>query len=149
MATASENCFPPMRRSEVTRCLQHAYARTAARAEQLKAEGVKYPNLGEILGLIEFSRAPGSQLMQVVYAALADGHAHNVAQEFHHTTVGAAANEREGQADLTQPGFGDWKIEQNLIVCGAWRKGVVERLKRPILLLVDELSTDVVLGPGD
>ncbi len=34
--------------------------------------------------------------MQVVCAAHADGHAQNVAHEFHHATVGAMANQSEG-----------------------------------------------------
>lgn len=42
------------------------------------------------------SRALVSELMQVMYAAHADGHAQNVAHEFHHTTVGAMAGQREG-----------------------------------------------------
>lgn len=53
-------------------------------------------NAGKILGSIDLTGAPGSQLMQVVYTARADGHAQNVAHEFHHATVGAVANEREG-----------------------------------------------------
>jgi prepilin-type processing-associated H-X9-DG protein len=41
--------------------------------------------------------------------AHADGHAQNVAHEFHNATVGAVADQREGQNDLMQPLFGDWK----------------------------------------
>jgi hypothetical protein len=54
------------------------------------------PDLGEVLGSVNVYSAPSSDLMQVVYAALADRDAQNVAHEFHHATVGAVADESEG-----------------------------------------------------
>lgn len=105
-----------------------------------------YTNAGNILALVDLARALGSELMQVVNAAHADGYTQNVAHEFHHATVGAVANECEGQDDLTQPRFGDWKIKQNILICAGWSKDLLQRLNCQVLLLVDKLTTDVVLG---
>ena len=104
------------------------------------------PNLGQVLGCVDGSCELSSELMQVVHAAHADGYTQNVAHEFHHATVGTVTNEGEGQNDLAQPRFGDRKIEQDLVICSRGSKGIVDRFKRQILLLVDELATDVVIG---
>ena len=66
-------------------------------------------NRRELLRAVDCTGALSGHLMQVVYAAHADGHAQNVAHEFHNATVGAVADQREGQNDLMQPLFGDWK----------------------------------------
>ena len=57
--------------------------------------------------------------MYGVDTAHANRHAHNVTHELHHTTVGAMADEGEGQNDLAQPLFGDRQIEQDLVICSA------------------------------
>ena len=49
----------------------------------------------------------------------------------------------ESQNDLAQPRFGDRKIEQDLVICSGASKGIVDRFKSQILLLVDELAADV------
>ena len=133
-------------------CEQIAIGRGGIYTDQDRVVAVEYlvmqtnPNLGEVLGLVDVSGALRSLLMELVYAAKADGDAQNVAHEFHHATVGGATNEGEGKNDLTQPRFGDRKIKQNRVICSGGSKGIVDRLKCPILLLVDEFSTDVILG---
>ena len=71
---------------------------------------------GKILDSIDLTGAPGSQLMQVVYTARADGHAQNVAHEFHPATAGAVGDQREGKSDLMQPSFGHKEVKQNNII---------------------------------
>ena len=70
-------------------------------------------NAGKILGSIDPTGAPGSQLMQVVYTARADAHAQNVAPGFYPSTVGAVGDQREGKSDLMQPSFGHREVKQN------------------------------------
>ncbi|SDA19763.1 hypothetical protein SAMN05216315_11237 [Nitrosospira sp. Nsp18] len=83
-------------------------------------------NLGEVLGLVDVCGALSGDLMQVVYAAHADGDAQNVAHEFHHATVGAVANECEGKSDLTQPYFGHREVKQNSIITSRLSKGILQ-----------------------
>lgn len=88
---------------------------------------------------LRFSVRPAS-------AAHANSNAQNAAHESHYSTVGALADKSEGQDDLTQRRFGDRKMEQNLVIRSGGSKGIVHRVKCPILLLQDKLSTDVVPG---
>jgi hypothetical protein len=103
-------------------------------------------NGGNILALVDLTRALGGELMQVVNAAHADGYTQNVAHEFHHATVGVVANECEGQDDLTQPRFGDWKIKKTSSSAQAGAKTSCSACTARFFCWLDKLTTDVVLG---
>src|SRR3954454_20805984 len=55
-------------------------------------------------------------LMNVVHGAEGDGASEQIAEKLDDATIGAVADEGQGEDDLPQPGFGDGQIEEDLLV---------------------------------
>ena len=78
--------------------------------------------------------------------AQADGQAQQVAQELDNAAVRAAADQRQSDYHLAQPGPGDRQLEQHLILPHGGREGLVQCCTSLVRLLVDELAADAVPG---
>ncbi|MBV8870882.1 MAG: hypothetical protein JOY65_15955, partial [Acetobacteraceae bacterium] len=105
------------------------------------------PNARQVLTLVDRARLPCCRLEHAVNGAHADGHAQQVAQELDDAAIGTAADQRQGDDDLAQPGLGHRQLEQHLLVARrGGREGVIERGASLVRLLVDELAADPVPG---
>ena len=65
---------------------------------------------------VDHARLPRGRLEHVVDVAQADGHAQQVAQELDDAAVRTAADQRQPDDHLAQPGLGDRQLEQHLLV---------------------------------
>jgi len=79
-----------------------------------------------------------------VDAAQADGQAQQVTQELDDAAIRAAADQRQPDDDLAQPGLGHRHLEQHLAVRHGRREGVVQYRAGLVRLLVDELTAHPV-----
>jgi len=95
---------------------------------------------------VDRARLPRGRLEHVVDAAQADRHSQQVTHELHDTAIRAAADQRQPDDHLTQPGLGHRQLEQHLIVRRGRREGIVQRSTSFVRLLVDELAADPVPG---
>ncbi len=75
-----------------------------------------HPNAGQVLVVVDRARLPRGRLEHVVDAAQADGHTQQVAQELDDAAIRAAADQRQPDDHLAQPGIGDRQLEQHLMV---------------------------------
>ncbi len=75
-----------------------------------------------------------------------DGQAQQVAQELDDAAVRAAADQRQPDDHLAQPGLGDRQLEQHLIVRRGRRERVVQYRAGLVRLLVDELAAHPMPG---
>jgi len=96
--------------------------------------------------VVDQARLPRGRLKHVVDAAHADGHAQQVAQELDDAAIRAAANQRQPDDHLAQPGLGHRQLEQHLNVRRGRREGVIQCGAGLVRLLVDELAADPVPG---
>lgn len=99
-----------------------------------------------LLGVDAASR--GDRLVEeVVDAAQGEGMVEEVLEQFLDATKGTVADEGEAEHELTKPGLGDGKPEEQLGRVGRRRcEGVVEGGMGLVELLVDELAADLLLG---
>ncbi len=103
-------------------------------------------NAGQVLLPVDDARLPRDRLEHVVDAAQADGHTQQVAQELDDAAIRAAADQRQPDDHLAQPGLGHRQIEQHLVVRRGRREGVIQRRDSLVRLLVDELTAHPVPG---
>ena len=102
------------------------------------------PNARQVLALVDRARLPRCRLEHVVNAADADGDAQQVTQELDDAAIGTAADQRQGDDDLAQPGLAHRQLEQHRAVRRGGREGVIECCASLVRLLVDELAADPV-----
>ncbi len=95
------------------------------------------PNARQVLALVDRARLPRCRLEHVVNAADADGDAQQVTQELDDAAIGTAADQRQGDADLAQPGLAHRQLEQHRAVRRGGREGVIECCASLGRLLVD------------
>ena len=95
---------------------------------------------------VDRARLPRGRLEHVVDAAQADGQAQQVAQELDDAAVRAAADQRQRDDHLAQPGLGHRQLEQHRLVGRRRREGVIQRRAGLVRLLVDELAAHPVPG---
>jgi hypothetical protein len=106
-----------------------------------------HPDAGQVLVAVDHARLPRDRLEHVVDAAQADGHAQQVAQELDDAAVRAAADQRQPDDHLAQPGPGDRQLEQHLLgVPLGRRESAIQRRMDLARLLVDELAAHPVPG---
>jgi len=105
-----------------------------------------HANAGQVLALVDRARLPRGRLEHVMDAAQADRHAQQVAQELDDAAIRAAADQRQPDDDLAQPGLGDRQLEQHLAVRRGRREGVVQYRAGLVRLLADELAAHPVPG---
>jgi hypothetical protein len=79
-----------------------------------------------------------------VDVAHAHGQAQQVAQELDDAAIRAAADQRQPDDGLAQPGLGHPQLEQHRAVRHGGREGVIERSASLVRLPVDELAADPV-----
>jgi len=66
-----------------------------------------HANAGQVLVVVDDARLPCGRLQDVVNAAHADGQAQQVTQELDDAAIRAAADQRQPDDHLAQPGLGD------------------------------------------
>jgi len=75
-----------------------------------------HPNAGQVLLPVDDARLQRGRLQHVVNSAQADGQAQQVTHELDDAAIRAAADQRQPDDHLVQPGLGDRHLEQHLIV---------------------------------
>ncbi len=105
-----------------------------------------HPNAGQLLVVVDRARLPCRRPEHVVDAAQAHGHAQQVAQELDDAAIRAAADQRQPDDHLTQPGPGHRQLEQHLVVRRGRRESIIQRRLGSVRLLVDELAAHPVPG---
>jgi len=105
-----------------------------------------HANAGQVLVVVDGARLERGRLKHAVNAAHADGQAQQVAQDLHDAAIRAAADQRQPDDHLVQPGLRDRHLEQRLVVRPGRREGVVQYRAGLVRLLVDELTAHPVPG---
>jgi hypothetical protein len=103
-----------------------------------------HANARQVWLAVDHARLPRSRLEHVVDVAQADGQAQQVAQELDDAAVRTAADQRQSDNHLAQPGPGDRQLEQHLILPHGGREGLVQCCTSLVRLLVDELPAHPV-----
>src|ERR1700678_2314330 len=75
----------------------------------------------------------------------ADGHAQQIAQEFHDTAIRAAADQRQRDDHLAQPSLADGQVEQHVVSRRVRYENLIQCRTGLARLLADELATHAVL----
>jgi len=103
-----------------------------------------HANAGQVLALVDRARLPRGRLEHAVDAADADRQAQHAAQELDDAAIRAAADQRQPDDHLAQPGLGHRHLEQHLIVGHRRQERVIQRRANLVRLPVDELAADPV-----
>jgi hypothetical protein len=100
----------------------------------------------EILLVVEAACRGDGLVQDVVDRSQGERIIEEVAEQFLDATERAVANEGKTEDELTEPGFGDRKREEELGRVGVgWVEGLVDGVVGVVELVVDELATDVML----
>jgi hypothetical protein len=75
-----------------------------------------YANPREVLLAVDRPGLLRGPVQHLVHAAHADCHAQQVAHELHHAAIRTAADQRQSDHHLAQPGPGDRQLEQHLVI---------------------------------
>jgi hypothetical protein len=96
--------------------------------------------------LVDRARLLRGRLEHAMDVTQADGHAQQVAQELDDAAIRAAADQRQPDDHLAQPGLGHRQLEQHRAVRHGGREGVIERRTGLVRLPIDELAANPVPG---